>query len=149
MAKLRAMPFPADTAYRAPAWLPGGHLQTIYTSLFIRVPPVAYRRERLELPDGDFLDIDWVDGQTGASEGSFPCPHEGDSDPLRTEVRVESYALKDSDPLRTEVRVESYAPVVVLFHGLEGSADSHYARNLMAHVRARGWHGAVAHFRGC
>ena len=38
---------------------------------------------------------------------------------------------------------------MVLFHGLEGSADSHYARNLMAHVRARGWHGAVAHFRGC
>ena len=106
MAKLRAMPFPEDTTYRAPAWLPGGHLQTIYTSLIIRVPAVAYRRERLELPDGDFLDFDWMDGQAGA-------------------------------------------PVVVLFHGLEGSADSHYARNLMAHVRARGWHGAVAHFRGC
>ena len=106
MARLRALPFPESTAYRAPAWLPGGHLQTIYTSLIIRVPPVAYRRERLELPDGDFLDFDWADGQTNA-------------------------------------------PVVVLFHGLEGSADSHYARNLMAHVRARGWHGAVAHFRGC
>jgi len=106
LARLRALPFPESTAYRAPAWLPGGHLQTIYTSLIIRVPPVAYRRERLELPDGDFLDFDWVDGQTNA-------------------------------------------PVVVLFHGLEGSADSHYARNLMAHVRTRGWHGAVAHFRGC
>ena len=92
--------------YRAPAWLPGGHLQTIYTSLFIRVPPLATRRERLELPDGDFLDFDWVDGRDGA-------------------------------------------PVVVLFHGLEGSADSHYARDLMAHARARGWHGVVAHFRGC
>ena len=41
------------------------------------------------------------------------------------------------------------APVVVLFHGLEGSADSLYARALMAQVRARGWHGVVAHFRGC
>lgn len=96
-----------DTApYRAPSWLPGGHLQTIYTSLFIRVPPLATRRERLELPDGDFLDFDWVDGRAGA-------------------------------------------PVVVLFHGLEGSADSHYARDLLAHARARGWHGVVAHFRGC
>jgi hypothetical protein len=38
---------------------------------------------------------------------------------------------------------------VVLFHGLEGSAGSPYARDLMAHVRAHGWHGVVAHFRGC
>jgi uncharacterized protein len=130
-----------NTNYRAPAWLPGGHLQTIYTSLFIRVPPITYRRERLELPDGDFLDFDWADGQPGALK---------DSDPLRTEARVESYAPQgDSDPLRTEARVESYAPVVVLFHGLEGSADSPYARDLMATVQARGWHGVVAHFRGC
>ncbi len=93
-------------AYHAPVWLPGGHLQTIYSSLFIRAPAIDYRRERLELPDGDFLDIDWINGQAGT-------------------------------------------PTVVLFHGLEGSADSHYARNLMATVRARDWHGAVAHFRGC
>ncbi|HWR76846.1 MAG TPA: alpha/beta fold hydrolase [Thiobacillus sp.] len=118
--------------YRAPAWLPGGHVQTIYANLFIRVPPVAYRRERLELADGDFLDFDWIDGTTGTLKDSFQYPLEG-----------------HSDPLRTQVRVESYAPVVVLFHGLEGSADSSYARDLMAHVRALGWHGVVAHFRGC
>jgi uncharacterized protein len=40
-------------------------------------------------------------------------------------------------------------PFVVLFHGLEGSSDSHYARALMADVTARGWSGAVPHFRGC
>ena len=40
-------------------------------------------------------------------------------------------------------------PLVVLFHGLEGSSNSHYARALMAEVRQRGWHGAVPHFRGC
>jgi hypothetical protein len=117
------MPALENPPYRAPAWLPGGHLQTIYANLLIRVPPVESRRERLELADGDFLDFDWIDGTDGT--------------------------LKDSDPLRTKVRVESYAPVVVLFHGLEGSADSPYARALMAQVRARGWHGVVAHFRGC
>ena len=94
------------STYRAPAWLPGGHLQTLYPSLLIRGPAVAYRRERLELADGDFLDFDWVDGRAGM-------------------------------------------PVVMLFHGLEGSAASPYARSLMAAVRARGWHGVVAHFRGC
>lgn len=40
-------------------------------------------------------------------------------------------------------------PLVVLFHGLEGSSDSHYSRALMAAVAARGWSGAVPHFRGC
>lgn len=41
------------------------------------------------------------------------------------------------------------APLLVLFHGLEGSSDSHYARALMSAVAARGWRGAVPHFRGC
>jgi uncharacterized protein len=41
------------------------------------------------------------------------------------------------------------APLVVLFHGLEGSSDSHYARALMHRTAARGWSGVVPHFRGC
>lgn len=41
------------------------------------------------------------------------------------------------------------APLVVLFHGLEGSSRSHYAVELMLTVRSRGWHGAVVHFRSC
>ena len=40
-------------------------------------------------------------------------------------------------------------PLVVLFHGLEGSSGSHYARALMHAVVERGWHGVVVHFRGC
>jgi predicted alpha/beta-fold hydrolase len=40
-------------------------------------------------------------------------------------------------------------PFVVLFHGLEGSSDSHYSRALMAELVRRGWSGAVPHFRGC
>jgi predicted alpha/beta-fold hydrolase len=41
------------------------------------------------------------------------------------------------------------APCVVLFHGLEGSSRSHYARRLMHAVVRRGWHGVVVNFRGC
>jgi len=41
------------------------------------------------------------------------------------------------------------APLFVLFHGLEGSSDSHYARTLMASAQMRGWHGVVPHFRSC
>lgn len=98
--------------YSAPRWLPGGHLQTLYTALFLRGATVAYRRERWEWPDGDFTDADWL----------------------------------DADRLDTNDR---HAPILVLFHGLEGSSQSHYARGLLAAANTLGWRGVVAHFRGC
>ena len=53
----------------APAYHPSlpfrrGHFQTIYPALFRRVEGVGYERERIETPDDDFLDLDWV--KTGA-----------------------------------------------------------------------------------
>ena len=50
--------------YVAPRWLPNGHVMTIWGSL-VRLParlPVA--RERWELADGDFLDVDRLAGAT-------------------------------------------------------------------------------------
>ncbi len=41
------------------------------------------------------------------------------------------------------------APLVALFHGLEGSSRSHYALSLMHAVMDAGWRGVVVHFRGC
>jgi predicted alpha/beta-fold hydrolase len=40
-------------------------------------------------------------------------------------------------------------PLIVLFHGLEGSSRSHYARTFMHAAGERGWQGVVVHFRGC
>lgn len=54
------MPFLQDSSYRAPLWLPGGHAQTIFPALFRRVRHVTDRAERLELPDGDFIDLAWA-----------------------------------------------------------------------------------------
>jgi uncharacterized protein len=48
--------------YTAPLWLPSGHLQTIYPAICIARPELAFRRERWEAPDGDFVDVDFVDG---------------------------------------------------------------------------------------
>jgi predicted alpha/beta-fold hydrolase len=96
----------AIAPYAAPRWLHGGHLQTIYPAKLIAKPSVTYRRERWDTPDGDFIDVDFVDGEPGK-------------------------------------------PMLVLFHGLEGSSNSHYARGLMAYVQKLGWSGAVPHFRGC
>lgn len=55
------MPLIDISSYRAPTWLPGGHLQTIHPALFRRVARVTTRAERLELPDGDFLNLEWAD----------------------------------------------------------------------------------------
>ncbi len=46
--------------YRAPAWLPGGHAQTIWPVVRKGAPP-PYRRQRWETPDGDFIDVDWLE----------------------------------------------------------------------------------------
>ncbi|MDT8364248.1 MAG: alpha/beta fold hydrolase [Nitrosomonas sp.] len=51
------------SAYCAPKWLPGGNAQTIYPYLLNKKLPVHYRRERWELKDGDFIDVDWLDGK--------------------------------------------------------------------------------------
>ncbi|AKG08641.1 alpha/beta hydrolase [Moraxella bovoculi] len=40
-------------------------------------------------------------------------------------------------------------PIVVLFHGMEGSSQSHYAKTLAKNVQAAGFHFVVAHFRSC
>ncbi len=95
--------------YRAPRWLIGGNVQTIWPALFSRRfdgPMPAYERERWATPDGDFIDVDF----------------QGDN---------------------------ADAPLLVLFHGLEGSSASHYAQAFAHRARAQGWRFAVPHFRGC
>ncbi len=46
-------------------WLQNRHLQTLFPNVFYRRPPVKLRRERVELPDGDFIDVDWTGGSMG------------------------------------------------------------------------------------
>ncbi|HEV8094857.1 MAG TPA: alpha/beta fold hydrolase [Burkholderiales bacterium] len=91
--------------YRAPWWLPGGHLQTILGA-FSPAPHVTFSRETWETPDGDFIEVDWA-------------------------------GAPDAERL------------LVLFHGLEGSSQSPYARAIAAEALARGWRFALPHFRGC
>ncbi len=42
-------------------WLPGSHLQTLWPTLRRKNINIPLVRERLELPDGDFIDLDWID----------------------------------------------------------------------------------------
>ncbi len=65
---------------------------------------------RWDTPDGDFIDVDFMDAAAG-SNGN--------------------------------------APLLVLFHGLEGGSRSHYAIAMARAARAHGWRFALPHFRGC
>lgn len=52
--------------YPGPPWYQfNGHLQTILPAF--GGPEVNYRRERLDLPDGDFVDLDWLQQEQGSS----------------------------------------------------------------------------------
>ncbi len=94
------------TTFRAPWWLPGGHLQTIYTAKIAPRPKVPFHRQRWLTPDGDFIDVDRING------------------------------LPDK-------------PLLLLFHGMEGSSNSSYATAIMSHIQHLGWSSIIPHFRSC
>jgi hypothetical protein len=55
------MPFIERSSFPgAPFWQYNGHLQTLAPGILRRVEGVAYTRERITTPDGDFLDLDWI-----------------------------------------------------------------------------------------
>lgn len=96
--------------YRAPAWLPGGHAQTIWPALYAqrrRGLVLPMQRERWTTPDGDFIDVD------------------------------RQHASRADRPL------------LVLFHGLEGSSQSHYAEAFADWAAEHDVNFALPHFRGC
>lgn len=92
--------------FRPAWWLPGPHLQTIWPTFSRNHLQVQCQRERIELSDGDFVDLDWC----------------------------------------SQVK---HQPIVLILHGLEGSAESPYARGMLQCVKQQGWRGVVMHFRGC
>lgn len=57
-------PVEEGLAFHAPAWIRSGHAQTIGGRLLRKTTGVSFRKERLDTPDGDFLDLEYatVDG---------------------------------------------------------------------------------------
>lgn len=107
-----------------PWWLPGGQAQTIWPALFSRRrdgPSLPWRRQRWDTPDGDFVDADWLD----------VAPRPGPEQPAQ------------------KAGAAGGRPLLVLFHGLEGSSRSHYAEAFADWARRHGWDFVLPHFRGC
>lgn len=114
--------------YVAPRWLPGGNLQTIWPALYARrVEQGAlpqYRRERWTTPDADFVDVDFL-------------------------VPDDALALPSKVGPATDRQDAGQQPLLVLFHGLEGSSASHYSHAFADFARTHQMAYAVPHFRGC
>jgi predicted alpha/beta-fold hydrolase len=70
--------------------------------------------------------------------------------PPRVALARERWETPDGDFIDVDWAGRREAPrTLVLFHGLEGSSDSHYARDFAAHAIERDWRIALPHFRGC
>ena len=74
--------------------------------------------------------------------------------PERLTLRREVLKLPDGDETAVDWVVETEgtpktAPLLIILHGLEGSAESTYARMLMQAAVARQWRCCVLHFRDC
>jgi predicted alpha/beta-fold hydrolase len=106
-------------SFRPPRWARGAHAQTIAGYLLRPASGVTRRRERIETPDGDFVDLDWFE-----VDGSHPV-------------------------ISTIGNRTAAAPLVLMLHGLEGSTLSTYMAVLARELAARGIECAGLNFRSC
>jgi predicted alpha/beta-fold hydrolase len=69
------------------------------------------------------------------------------------DYRRERWTTPDDDFVDVDFALpepaDEAAPILVLFHGLEGSSHSRYALATMRLFADRGWRALVVHFRGC
>jgi len=120
------MPLVEPSDYRPPRWLRGAHAQTIYPALFRKVAGVTYRRERLTLPDGDFLDLDWAVGSRQSSVDSRQLNH----------ASTDDYRLTTDD-------------LVILSHGLEGDSTRQYILGMVRLLNHHRFDCLAWNYRSC
>ncbi|MEA1919237.1 MAG: hydrolase [Campylobacterota bacterium] len=68
-------------------------------------------------------------------------------------IELETFELSDGDFLECfwhdKPKKDDKTPIVILFHGLEGSHDSPYIKGVMQHLSKEGFASVLMHFRGC
>lgn len=122
-----------------PAWLPDRQSQTLFGALAAPVNRIRFLRERVNTPDGDFVDIDW-------NAPALQLRSRRKQDPSLAHTA----AVRWITPADQELLFgEAQQPAMILFHGLEGSSQSRYAQAISQYFLSCGWLVAVAHFRGC
>ncbi|WP_347281212.1 hypothetical protein [Turicimonas muris] len=98
----------------------------------------------MPVSDSGYVSPAWLPGgnlQTIVPAELFPRP--------KVQYRREIWATPDDDVIAVDWcetnKLSSDSPVMVHFHGLEGSSKSHYAEALMAFCAENGIRGLVIH----
>jgi predicted alpha/beta-fold hydrolase len=96
----------------------------------------------------DFRAPRWLPG--GHAQTIWPVLFSRRFEGARPLYRRERWATPDADFVDVDwLGDDRTVPLLVLFHGLEGSSSSHYAEAFADQAGRRGWRFAVPHFRGC
>ncbi len=70
--------------------------------------------------------------------------------PFSLKLTEEELELPDGDFVELSwTEIKKSGPIVALFHGLEGSVNSGYARGILSTIHQLGWQGVLMHFRSC
>lgn len=71
----------------------------------------------------------------------------------RPEIEIEQFELSDGDFVECfwhhKPHHKGNTPIVVLFHGLDGSFESSYIQGIMHTLKQEGFSSVLMHFRGC
>lgn len=94
------------STYSPPLIFRNYHLSTIYASMLRKVPSVNQMRERLELEDGDFLDLDWTLAGEGQSKSLVIILHglEGNSQRPYVKGMVHKFKQNEIDAVAVNFR---------------------------------------------
>lgn len=96
----------------------------------------------------DFRTPRWLPG--GHAQTIWPVLFSRRFEGAAPVLRRERWATPDGDFVDADWQGDDrVAPLLVLFHGLEGSSASHYAQAFAAEAARRGWRFVLPHFRGC
>ena len=92
----------------------------------------------------------WLPG--GHAQTIWPALFAARFDGESPRFRRERWTTPDQDFIDVDFLDSPAAdgsPLLVLFHGLEGSSGSHYAQAFADWAKKAGWRFAIPHFRGC
>jgi uncharacterized protein len=115
------MPIINSTYHPSKVWQ-NPHFSTIYPNVFRKVKGVEYTRERMELSDGDFLDLDW----------SFS----------------ENIAFNKSAILKVETLIKKTTKLAIFTHGFLGNSTRPYVLGGVKAFNLAGYDALVWNHRG-
>jgi len=84
------------SSYKAKGLFQNGHFSTVYSAKLRPSPKLIQQRERLTLPDGDFLDIDWSYAKTSAKRVAILL-HGLEGNAQRTYMKWQAFHLNNNE----------------------------------------------------